>query len=79
MDLLLIRFFLISFLSLSAIAQQSGSDDADRASHLQLMKLTRPDPAEGEGPYQNGGWISPEYKWFFEYPLPPIPTKGSKM
>lgn len=23
----------------------------------------------------SGRWLSPEYKWFFEYPLPIMPTK----
>jgi bilirubin oxidase len=27
----------------------------------------------------NGEWLSPEYKWFFDYPLPIPPTKQPKL
>ncbi|KAF2865147.1 bilirubin oxidase [Massariosphaeria phaeospora] len=30
-------------------------------------------------PRPTGKWISPEYKWFFEYPLPISPVKDSKL
>jgi bilirubin oxidase len=26
-----------------------------------------------------GGWLSPEYKWFFDYPLPVPPIKQPKL
>jgi bilirubin oxidase len=30
-------------------------------------------------PEPTGKWISPEYKWFFEYPLPLPPQKTSRL
>lgn len=53
-------------------------DDPNRAAHTKLMDLTRPTPISEDEPRQTGGWLSPEYKWIFEYPLPIPPVKTKK-
>jgi hypothetical protein len=69
-----------SLLSVPVFGQRgrTSSSDGSRAAQSRVIDLTRPSPTGGQGPLQSGNWISPEYKWFFEYPLPRIPVKSKK-
>jgi len=47
---------------------------------------SRGPPSNGRPPHNfaggirpRGRWISPEYKWFFEYPLPLSPAKSKTL
>lgn len=64
--------------------QSNGQDSGDGSSHAQytkLMALTRPSQVSSgeQGPIPTGGWMSPEYKWFYQYPLPIPPVKNKKL
>lgn len=75
-----LRLICLAFLSLSVYAQRGrgGGDEAAKAEQSRVIGLTRPSPTDGRRPLQTENWISPEYKWFFEYPLPLPPVKSKK-
>ncbi|KAK7185153.1 hypothetical protein DPSP01_000731 [Paraphaeosphaeria sporulosa] len=78
--LLLFKLACLSSFSVSVFAQRGrvGSSDGSKADQSRVIGLTRPSPTDGRNPLETQGWISPEYKWFYEYPLPLPPTKSKK-
>jgi bilirubin oxidase len=70
---------LLSLLDICAAASDFLVFDLNKntvtTSELKLSTKVVPDDPSTP----NGEWLSPEYKWFFEYPLPVPPLKQPKL
>jgi bilirubin oxidase len=80
LSLLSLKLACFCFLSVPVLAEKgrSSTTAGSRADQSRVIGLTRPSPTSGQGPLQSENWISPEYKWFYEYPLPLTPVKSKK-
>jgi len=70
---------LFRFASWTVLLAYAYADDPDISTSAGNALSDIADQINPLIPKPNGGWISPEYKWFFEYPLPIPPQKAKKL
>lgn len=71
------RFALLVTGALLGSTYAFGSDNSTATSSL--TPAATPSVINDIRPISTGGWLSPEYHFFFEYPLPIPPTKWPKL
>jgi hypothetical protein len=73
------RFMRVILLIVGITTNASHALESYYKAIADVVPTSTPSPVDGSRALPTGGWISPEYKWFFQFPLPIPSVKQPKL